>query len=88
MGSEKWLNWDTTELIAEDGRIYRIFYNEDGSEFKRVYGGLVTTRTYVARPEITVSRRGDPKAYHREYYRQVRSKAQGRVPRGPYKKTI
>ena len=87
MASDKRYNWDNSELIEIDGRIVRIFYNDDGSERHRVYGGRVDSNNQ-ARPEITVSRRGDPKAYHRKYYRKVRSKAQGRAVRGPYKKSI
>ncbi len=85
MASDKGYNWETSELIVEDGRIFRVFYNDDGSVFQRIFGGRVASSDYQDRPEITVSRRGDPRAYHREYYRKVRSKAQGRTPRGPYK---
>ena len=88
MASDKGYNWDTSELIVVDGRFCRIFYDDDGNEFRRVLGSRIGARSNTPRPEITVSRRGDPTAYHREYYRKVRSKAQGRAIRGPYKKSI
>jgi len=74
-------DFDHDDLILIDGRVCRILYDAEGNEVHRIYAPRDHWDT-----GITISRTKDPTAYHREYYRKVRSKRQGCAPRGPYKK--
>ena len=72
-------DYDHDDLVVIDRRIYRILYDAEGNEVYRIKGGCVGLG-------IVADQRDDPRAYQREYYRKVRSKRDGRTPRGPYKK--
>ena len=72
-------DYDHDALIVEEGWIYRALYDAEGNEVYRIKGDFVGL-------QLGVNRQANPTAYHREYYRKVRSKRDGRTPRGPYKK--
>ena len=73
-------DFDHDDLIIEDGWICRVLYDAEGNEVYRIKGGSIRQGS-----GIDINQQDDRTAYQREYYRKVRSKRDGRTPRGPYR---